>query len=72
MIDVELPDVELDDGSTLSVLSVTFPDGQTIQPCCAEEGHEEPFVLKCKVTFSSPRPVSFTQPIKFVDTEGNG
>ena len=71
LIDVELPDVELDDGSKMSVLSVTFPDGQKIQPCCGDEGDEEPFILKCKVTFCSPRPVSFTQPVKFVDTEGN-
>ncbi|XP_022089961.1 cilia- and flagella-associated protein 47-like isoform X2 [Acanthaster planci] len=71
VIDVELPDVELDDGSKMSVLSVTFPDGQKIQPCCGDEGDEEPFILKCKVTFCSPRPVSFTQPVKFVDTQGN-
>ncbi|XP_072178621.1 cilia- and flagella-associated protein 47-like [Diadema setosum] len=71
VIDVELPEVEVDDGSKMSVLSVTFPDGQTIQPCSADEGHKEPFVLKCKVTFCSSKPVSFTKPIKFVDTVGS-
>ena len=71
VIDVELPEVEVDDGSKVSVLSVTFPDGQTIQPCSADEGHKEPFILKCKVTFTSPKPVSFTKPIKFVDTVGS-
>ncbi|XP_041462969.1 cilia- and flagella-associated protein 47-like isoform X1 [Lytechinus variegatus] len=71
VIDVELPEVEVDDGSKVSVLSVTFPDGQTIQPCSADEGHKEPYVLKCKVTFCSPKPVSFTMPIKFVDSVGS-
>ncbi|XP_071954714.1 cilia- and flagella-associated protein 47-like isoform X2 [Antedon mediterranea] len=71
VIDVELPDIELEDGSTSSILSVTFPDGQTIQPCSGDDGQEEPFVLKCRVTFSSPKPVSFSQPIKFIDEIGN-
>ncbi|XP_006816677.1 cilia- and flagella-associated protein 47-like, partial [Saccoglossus kowalevskii] len=71
IIDVELPEVELDDGSITSVLNVTFPEGQIIQPCCSDDGDEDPFVLKCTVTFSSPKPVSFTQPVRFLDTDGN-
>ncbi|XP_033113331.1 cilia- and flagella-associated protein 47-like isoform X2 [Anneissia japonica] len=71
VIDVELPDIELEDGSTSSILAVSFPDGQTIQPCSVDEGHQEPFILKCRVTFCSPRPVSFSQPIKFLDDMGN-
>ncbi|XP_077977423.1 cilia- and flagella-associated protein 47-like [Glandiceps talaboti] len=71
VIEVDLPDIEMDDGSTHTVLSVNFPEGQVIQPCCADDGDEEPFVLKCTVTFSSPKPVSFTQPITFQDSDGN-
>ncbi|XP_078698604.1 cilia- and flagella-associated protein 47-like isoform X8 [Branchiostoma floridae x Branchiostoma belcheri] len=69
-IKVEIPDIELDDGSVASVLKVDFPKGQNIQPCSQDAGQEEPFVFPCVVTFASPRPVSFSQPITFVDDEG--
>ena len=36
-----------------------------VRPCCGDEGQIEPFCLPCKVTFSSPRPVSFAQNVRF-------
>ncbi|XP_052240686.1 cilia- and flagella-associated protein 47-like isoform X3 [Dreissena polymorpha] len=64
-IQVELPEVECEDGSKLSPLKVTFPEGQVVKPCCGDEGQIEPFSLPVKVTFSSSRPVSFAQNVQF-------
>lgn len=36
-----------------------------VKPCCGDEGQIEPFSLPCKVTFISPKPVSFAQSVKF-------
>ncbi|XP_052808119.1 cilia- and flagella-associated protein 47-like isoform X2 [Mya arenaria] len=64
-IEVETPEVECEDGSKLSPLKVSFPEGQVVKPCCGDEGQVEPFSLPCKVTFASPRPVSFAKNVSF-------
>lgn len=67
VLDYEIPEVELEDGSLQSVLEVSFPDGQSIQPCCTSDDEGEPCVIPCTVTFLSPSPVSFTTAIVFTD-----
>ena len=42
-----------------------------IKPCSGTEAQVDPCALPCKVVFSSPKPVSFSQPIIFSDEEGN-
>lgn len=64
-IEVETPEVECEDGSKISPLKVTFLEGQEVKHCCGDEGQIEPFSLPCKVSFSSPRPVSFVEAISF-------
>ncbi|XP_013416633.1 cilia- and flagella-associated protein 47 isoform X1 [Lingula anatina] len=72
VLDVELPEVECEDGSRISPLTVIFKDGQELLPVStAEKADAEPFELNCKVVFSSPKPISFTADLKFVDSEGN-
>ena len=66
MIDCEIPEVELEDGSLHSVLEVYFPEGQSIQSCLSDK-EKEPYQIPCRVTFQSPSPVSFTTPIIFTD-----
>ena len=63
----EVPEVELEDGSFSTVLSVTFLDDQTIRPCCVNSKDEEPCVIPCKVTFQSASPVSFSTVLTFDD-----
>ncbi|CAH1800026.1 unnamed protein product [Owenia fusiformis] len=70
-VTAELPIVECEDGSTIPPLTLNFPEGQDIKPCSADSGHEEPTRLLCNVTFKCPQPVSFTQSIKFTDSDGN-
>lgn len=67
MLDCEIPEVELEDGSLQSVLEVSFPDGQSIPPCCINDDKGEPSVIPCTVTFQSPSPVTFTTAIIFTD-----
>ncbi|XP_048239518.1 cilia and flagella-associated protein 47-like isoform X3 [Haliotis rufescens] len=69
-LSVELPEVECEDGSSISPLTVHFPQGQEIKPCAGDEGQIDPCCIPCKVTFISPKPISFSQPINFKDTEG--
>ncbi|KAL8606797.1 hypothetical protein ACOMHN_049626 [Nucella lapillus] len=64
---VETPTVECEDGNTITPVKVTFPHGNDIQPCAGEGS--EPYCVPCKVTFCSPRPVSFTKPIVFKDSQ---
>ncbi|KAL4233464.1 hypothetical protein ACF0H5_008145 [Mactra antiquata] len=64
-IEVVTPEVECDDGSKISPLKVTFPEGQEVKPCCGDEGQIEPFSLPCRVTFASPKPVSFAEHVIF-------
>lgn len=71
VIDVELPEVEAGDGSKVTVLDVTFLEGQTIRPISGQHGQETPITLLCRINFSSPKPVSFTKAIKFIDSNGN-
>jgi len=67
VLDFEIPEVELEDGSLQSVLKVSLPNGQSIQPCCTNDDKGEPFVIPCTVTFQSSSPVSFTASIIFTD-----
>ena len=67
VLDYEIPEVELEDGSLQSVLEVSLPNGQTIQPCCMNDDKGEPYVIPCTVTFKSSSPVSFTANIIFTD-----
>ena len=67
VLDCEIPEVELEDGSLQSVLEVTFPEGQSIQPCCPNDDKGEPCVIPCTVTFQSLSPVTCTTAIVFTD-----
>lgn len=67
MLDYEIPEVEMEDGSLQSVLELSFPDGQSIQPCCINDDKGEPCVIPCTVTFQSSSPVSFTTAVVFTD-----
>ena len=67
VLDYEVPEVELEDGSLQSVLEVSFPEGQSIQPCCTSDEEGEPCVIPCTVTFQSSSPVSFTGAVIFTD-----
>ncbi|XP_064627283.1 cilia- and flagella-associated protein 47-like isoform X2 [Lineus longissimus] len=68
---VEYPEVECEDGSKITPLTVSFPNGNEIKPCCSDDGQIEPYLVSCKVSFSSTKPVSFCQPLKLVDDQGN-
>lgn len=67
VLDYEIPQVELEDGSLQSVLEVSFPEGQSIQSCCTFEDEGEPCVIPCTATFQCSSPVSFTTAIVFTD-----
>lgn len=67
VLDCEIPEVELEDGSVQSVLEVSFPDGQSIQPCCINDDKDEASVIPCTVTFQSSSPVTFITAIIFTD-----
>ncbi|PIK38176.1 hypothetical protein BSL78_24987 [Apostichopus japonicus] len=41
------------------------------QTISGQHGQETPITLLCRINFSSPKPVSFTKAIKFVDSNGN-
>ncbi|XP_074645875.1 cilia and flagella-associated protein 47-like isoform X2 [Tubulanus polymorphus] len=69
--EIEYPQVECEDGSKISPLEVVFLSRNIIQPCCGDDGQTEPCVIKCKLTFSSPKPVSFSKMLKFIDSDGN-
>ena len=82
--------MECGDGSVLSPLSISFPEGDgkffrerflsehsfcfcasEIVPCSGDDGQEEHTSLLCRITFKSPKPVSFTKPVIFKDELGN-
>ena len=69
LLSVAIPKVELDDGSCLSVLDVHFIDGNTIQSCPGNGVGKESCTIICKLTFTSPKPVSFTTHLVFSDGE---
>lgn len=70
-VTVETPQVECEDGDTISPVKVTFLQGNEIEECSGDNGQIDPCCLPCRVTFSSPKPVSFTKPIIFKDGLGN-
>ena len=65
-IRVELPEVEMNDGNRLCLLSSTFPKGSTITPCYSDDPRQDSCRIPCKLTFRSPKPVSFATNITFV------
>ncbi|PFX34680.1 Calponin-likey domain-containing protein 2 [Stylophora pistillata] len=71
VLDCEIPQVELEDGSLQSVLEITFPGGQSIQPCCTNDDNNQACVIPCTVTFQSPSPVTCNTAIVFTDGKEN-
>ncbi|XP_052708553.1 cilia and flagella-associated protein 47-like isoform X1 [Crassostrea angulata] len=70
-ITVEVPEVESEDGSIITPLTVSWPEGSSvIKPCNGDDGQIEPCALSCRIVFSSPKPVSFCQPVNFIDDSG--
>ncbi|XP_076467202.1 cilia and flagella-associated protein 47-like [Babylonia areolata] len=69
-LSVETPTVESEDGDSFSPVKVTFLQGNEIRQCAGDNGQIDPCCLPCKVTFCSPKPVSFTKPIVFKDNQG--
>ncbi|KFV10713.1 hypothetical protein N339_03094, partial [Pterocles gutturalis] len=66
-IQVELPEVELEDGDRIYPFSVQFPEGQDIVLSSDSTNKE----LICHISFRSSRPVSFLGSMFFIDEEGN-
>ncbi|XP_074844435.1 cilia- and flagella-associated protein 47 [Carettochelys insculpta] len=66
-LQVEIPELELEDGDRINPLSVQFPSGQVI--AVSPEGTN--VGLTCHITFRSSRPVSFLGNIFFIDGEKN-
>ncbi|NXS74550.1 CFA47 protein, partial [Pandion haliaetus] len=66
-IQVELPELELDDGGRIYPLSVQFPEGQDI--VLSSDGTNEELI--CHISFRSSRPVSFLGNMFFIDEDGN-
>ncbi|KAK3775916.1 hypothetical protein RRG08_017206 [Elysia crispata] len=69
-IKVTLPEIECDDESKITPLSVSFLQGDEVKPCSGTEAQVDPCALPCRVTFSSPKPVSFSHAIYFSDEAG--
>ena len=42
-----------------------------VHPHSSDDENAPPSVLRCRVTFKSSRPVSFSQPVVFIDADGN-
>ncbi|NXP52527.1 CFA47 protein, partial [Heliornis fulica] len=66
-IQVELPELELEDGDRICPFSVQFPQGQDI--VLSSDGTNKELV--CHISFRSSRPVSFFGKIFFIDEEEN-
>ncbi|NWS53504.1 CFA47 protein, partial [Chunga burmeisteri] len=66
-IQVELPELELEDGDRIYPFSVQFPEGQDI--VLPSDGTNRELI--CAISFRSPRPVSFLGNIFFIDEEEN-
>ncbi|CAM4444816.1 unnamed protein product [Lepidochelys kempii] len=66
-LQVEIPELELEDGDRINPLSVQFPSGQVI--AVSPEGTN--VGLACHISFRSSRPVSFLRNIFFIDDEKN-
>ncbi|XP_059154686.1 cilia- and flagella-associated protein 47-like isoform X2 [Physella acuta] len=67
---VTFPDILADDKTPITPLKVDFPQGNEIMPCNGSEAQVDPCAIPCKLTFSSPRPVSFCQEVLFSDQDG--
>ncbi|KFV87106.1 hypothetical protein N308_06883, partial [Struthio camelus australis] len=66
-IQIELPELELEDGDRIYPFSVQFPEGQDI--VVSSDGTNIERI--CNIGFSSSRPVSFLGNIFFIDEEEN-
>ncbi|XP_027672760.2 cilia- and flagella-associated protein 47 [Falco cherrug] len=66
-IQVELPELELDDGDRIYPFSVQFPEGQDI--VLSSDGTNKELI--CHISFRSSRPVSFLGDMFFIDEEEN-
>ncbi|KAI0223616.1 Cilia- and flagella-associated protein 47 [Lamellibrachia satsuma] len=72
---VTVPQVVIEDGSTVSPVAVNFVGEKYIRACkvveSEMEAEMESCVLTCTITFQSNNPVSFTENIVFEDDLGN-
>ncbi|NXR02415.1 CFA47 protein, partial [Sagittarius serpentarius] len=66
-IQVELPELELEDGDKIYPFSVQFPEGRDI--VLSSDGRNEELI--CHISFTSSRPVSFLGNMFFIDAEEN-
>ncbi|XP_042644204.1 cilia- and flagella-associated protein 47 [Tyto alba] len=66
-IQVELPELELEDGDRIYPFSVQFPEGQNI--VLSPDGTNKKLI--CRISFRSSRPVSFLGNMFFIDEEEN-
>jgi hypothetical protein len=62
-VHLQLPEVEMNDGDRMCLLSSTFPRGTTITPCHSDDPLRDTCRVPCKLTFRSPKPVSFASEI---------
>ncbi|NXW90315.1 CFA47 protein, partial [Alopecoenas beccarii] len=66
-IQVELPELELEDGDRICPFSVLFPEGQDI--VLSSDGTNKELI--CHISFRSSKPVSFSGDMFFTDKEQN-
>ncbi|NXL64595.1 CFA47 protein, partial [Chordeiles acutipennis] len=66
-IQVELPELELEDGGRICPFSVEFSEGQDI--VFSSDGTNKE--LMCHISFRSSRPMSFLGTVFFIDEEEN-
>ncbi|KFV61931.1 hypothetical protein N307_02025, partial [Dryobates pubescens] len=66
-LQVELPELELEDGSRICPFTVQFTEGQDI--VLSSDGTNKEII--CHISFRSSRPVSFLGNIFFIDEEEN-
>ncbi|KFP31199.1 hypothetical protein N325_12150, partial [Colius striatus] len=66
-IQVELPELKLEDGDRIYPFSVQFPEGQDI--ILSPDGTNKELI--CLISFKSSRPVSFLGTVFFIDKEKN-
>ncbi|NWR54416.1 CFA47 protein, partial [Bucorvus abyssinicus] len=66
-IQVELPELELEDGDRIYPFSVWFPEGQDI--VLLSDGTNKELI--CHISFRSSTPVSFLGNMFFIDEEKN-
>ncbi|NWH58337.1 CFA47 protein, partial [Geococcyx californianus] len=64
---VEIPELELEDGDRIYPFSVQFPEGQDI--VLLPDGKNKELI--CHISFRSSRPLSFLGSIFFIDEEKN-